>query len=256
MTDSTVIRVAYSDRSGSGSIAIEQESWGDKIGKVTKLDLINTLSNDILGTVTSTDIDCGTDDDGSSYCCVVYAYPSPPDLLFNMGITSGSLDQPRREEVEVTELISFKLTSEENSRYPTEEILSFTWGDFILDGNGSTIQAPEVTLDGDFIILSSPVYAVATITYKTVRYVYTAKVVARDDSDVNVFQSVVYATWDGGVELESLGAPPNAEESYSSQTTCEGNTNLIVDPDEPEDDNTPKVKGENETVYLDYCKDF
>jgi len=92
-------------------------------------------------------------------------------------------------------------------------------------------------------------------------FAFTVTVPAREEATLNVFQSCVYAWWNGGVTLLVLDPPPNAEENYYEERDCTGvstggGSTTINDDEEEEEDKEPKAKAVDKTINLNYCRDF
>ena len=237
----------------SGSILLEQQPWDKTLGLVTRLDIVQALEKqffDASGAV----VDCGMDSDGSGFTALVFAYPSPDDLPFETGITHGFAGSPMRFEFTMTEQLSFSLDTEQTVKYPVKRFISAAWVDKVYAVDGSILDHPEIVNDGQKIIIGEKVYGTATVRYTTVRYAFSVRITARDTVPENVFQSVFYAWWNGGIELLTVDSPANAEDGYVNQVNCSGGS-LSMGPDDP-DDETPTVDPKNKEIVLNYCEDF
>ncbi len=242
--------------SGDSFVMLEQQSWDPKIGKVTRLDLIKALENSVLGSSNSLSVDCGVDFDGQSYTTIVYAYPSPADLRFKVGLTNGEFTAPTVVELTVREAVSFALETEQSLTYPVRRFVAAEWAADVWNEAGSVVARPAITRDGQTMSVPEPIYGTAYVEYTTVRYVYSANIPARSDDPENVFQSIFYAWWDGGIELLKLSAPDGAESSYSSQMNCWGER-VLINPDDEDDPAAPSmVPTRNKEITLNYCDDF
>lgn len=262
MTASATIRIAYAnDRHSSGSLLLKQEEWG-KLGRTTMLDLVKALEAQVLGGGSAPLIDCGINADGgvTSYSCAVYAYPVPADLAFNIGITNGTISGPIVQPITVRETVSFSLSDSETLSLPVNEDSDVTlqWNSAELwNEYGEAIQPPTISHAGGTIVAGQRVYGDAIATYHSFRQVYTVTVPAREDSIENVFSSTVYAWWDGGIELLTLSAPPNAEDNYRENTNCFGGSDLIINDTTDDPTRPPTVpSGGEKVISLNYCEDF
>ena len=235
-------------------LIIEQEPWAKGVGKVTRLDLVRALESVIFAEESEVEIDCGLDDGGSSYTTLVYVYPSPESLAFNVGLTNGTLSEPTLVELQVKEAVDFSLTDQGELTYPVKNVISSAWAADVWDAAGSVVSASPPVVDGQTAEVDEVIYGTAYIEYTTLRYVYAVQVFARDEDPENVFQSVFYAWWNGGIEMLEIDAPDGAEHSYTYDVRCDGGSNVIIDPDDDED--PPRAVPVNKTITLDYCDNF
>ena len=130
----------------------------------------------------------------------MFVYPLDPDLVYNIGVTYGTLGDAVIQELEVSEVIKFNLDAKANSRYPVQELVSSSWYPNLWDNEGNKISEPAFTRNGKFEFdVGSEIYGALKIVYKTVRHTRYLKVKAREDVVENYYSSVAWTRWDGGV---------------------------------------------------------
>ena len=229
-------------------LILKQSDYPEGTGYATKLDIVTAIS-DALYTATLGYIDCGIDN--GSFTTTMFAYPSSEELQFFVGSTHGSIGDGVHQNITVKETISFKLSSEESVKYPVKEIVDVSWNGEIFDGNGKTTSAPSLSFSDRDIVADKVVYAQAIITYKTFRVAYSVTITPREDSVENVYQSVFYAVFDGGVTMEEVEPPPGAEDDYANGTTCGWRSEVNIDG--PSGLPVPYVDQKDRTIHVDYC---
>ncbi len=230
-------------------LILEQAPWAGGVGVVTKLDLVHALSSALYGDPEN-EIDCGMD--GDCYLSGLFVYPFNPSLSYQIGITHGELGESITQDVEVRELVSFKLDTEATVKYPIQQLISAEWGAETWDSEGGVTSDPSIFVDGQQVVLSKKVYGTVIVIYKTIRHARTLRVPPREESVENVFDSYAWARWDGGVEMEKLDPPENAEEAYFSESNCiwGGRWGDVIPPDDPGE---PYGDGYGEDYDIDYC---
>lgn len=235
----------------TGYVQLEQEEWSAGAGYVTRLDLVQALAEYLLDEE-GADVDCGVVDD----CMTVniFAYPSQPGLSFDLGATHGTLGAAMRSVVEVREAIAFSLDDAKSVSYPLHGLVGAEWATDVWGEGGEIVSSPAITVSGGEVQVAAPVYGTVYVTYTAVRYTYALTVPAREDSKGNVYQSVVWCRWNGGVKLLVVDAPDTAEENYEDGVICSG-SNVSIDPD-PDDQSPPVVYGKDSTETLDYCDNY
>ena len=242
------ISITFSNQASEGVI-IEQERWAGQ-GVVTKLDLVKAISNSVYASEDEVSSDCGLLD--GAYASTLYVYPYDRNLVFQIGITWGTLGGGQFSEVEVTENVSFSLTNSKSVTYPIQELISTEfindpWGD-----EGQVLDVPTVTVDGQDVTLTEYVYGTVKIVYKTVRYSYTLTIPPREDTVDTAYESVGYVWWDGGVEMKELEPPIGAEYDYATEAKCWSRGQLHMEPDTSPPP-LPSGDSNSEYITIDYC---
>jgi len=236
---------------GGGYVILEQAPYEPGVGYTTKLDLVEAVSNALYSTG-GRSIECGLDPDDWSMKTHVYAYPSSNTLSFFTGVTHGSVGGGVHETITVKEVLSFRLSDRSTLRYPPLGISSRQWQGDVYDGDGKRVAPPALTLDGRSMFASAVVYGQVLLTYRTFRRNYRVTIIPREDSVENVYQSVFYAVWPGGVAMEKIDPPPGAEEDYANGSNCGWRT--IVSTNGPDDKKKPPIlDSEDKDFHVDYC---
>lgn len=232
-------------------LLLEQQPWDPTTGLVTRLDLVQALSARLFDTTQAT-VDCGLD--GSGFDATVFVYPYDPALVYEIGVTHGALDSPSRVDLEVREAVSFSLDTGQGLKYPLQQLIGWEWAGEVWSESGVVIPAPAVTVDGQEVKVAEKIYGTLYVRYRTLRYVYNLRIEARESSPENVFSSVVWARWSGGVRLLIIDRPKNAEENYQNSTDCRGGSIVIIEPGP--DDPPPVADPVNRTITKNYCEDY
>lgn len=232
-------------------LIVEQRPWPDATGKVTRLTLIGAIAARLYGSDTP-EVDCGVDVDGFNTAVYVYAWDQ--DLAYDCGLTHGTMQPVMREEVEIREAVSFTLTTEAALKYPLRSLVSVEWLDDVWDGNGAVLARPSLSVDDNNVVSSQPIYGSAEVVYTVLRDTYPIHIFPRGDAAANVFQSVFWAAWDGGVKLCEIDSPPGAEEDYAADKDCRGGIIILITP--ADDPDLPPEPTRDREITLDYCEDF
>ncbi len=245
-----------------GSVQLEQKPWDHSIGIVTMLDVIEALAGVILDDGSEAFVDCGMAGDNSRFEAIIYAYPSPSNLTYNVGMTNGVFAKAGRGVVSVTETKAFSLSTEASMGYPVHHFVSARWVGAVYTEDGSIATSPGWTVDGQKVTIDQAVYGTLELKYAAMRDVFKVTVTARQTAPENIFQSVLYAHWDGGVRLLNVSAPENAEDGYLTNIDCSGNGDgdgysgglIVISPDP--DPSVPTPDPKNKEITLNYCEDF
>lgn len=249
---SLVVNFAIQDTDvAESSVLLEQEAYDPNVGNITQLDLVEKLA-EILYDADEPDVDCGVDYNSELYTNIL-AYPYPKDLNFDTGITYGDIEEIIWSEVSVTDYISYELTTSSEAEYPIHEFISAEWIQPVFDGLGEVVAPPTdgITVSNRTIDISEPVYGILKVNYLTARRIHLIHIDPREDAIENVYQSWLYARWEGGVELTEIDAPDNAEENYLNNSTCEGGDSVIFEPPDPP--GVPIARPVNHSYTIDYC---
>lgn len=233
----------------ASSVILKQESWNSNGNITTRMDVLNSISDFIFNT-DNFESSCEMLEE-NEYNSIVYAYPNPDTLSFNVGLTHGVHAEGVMElaTIESLELVSFDISIELD--YPLHSDFVLEWITDCYDKNGSLVSKPTYAIVGNSIVFSKEVYGSIRITYVSKRFIYALNVPAREEATENYFQSVFYAYWDGGVVMLKLTAPKDADEDYKLDVSCKGGSIVIVE-DDPQ---LPPVEGfpVHDSVSVDYC---
>ena len=199
---------------GAGFSNVLLEQYIGKTEPVTKLDLVNEIAARIYGGA-GANIDCGIIN--GAFWTRVFAYPDPATLSYRIGITRGQLYDLVIETIEVVENLSFMLTKEVQATYPVLQLIAKEpvgpcWG-----ADGGVISLPKITVSGNKFLVPEPIYGTVRVTYTTVRHVRRVIIPAKDGYIEEPYQSLVWASWDGGVRLLTLKVP---KKTHPSDANC------------------------------------
>jgi hypothetical protein len=244
------------------SLASEKSTFNDCIdvlrqeeytgGYVTKSDIIEALEAQLFGSGTSDSIECNTTDDGG-YETAVNVYPAGSDVG-EVGLTNGTLGAPVLEEITTTEDVKFSLTTEQNTEFPIDTLISYEWGSDTWDSEGAVVTpSPDITVSNSTITVSEAVYGTVSITYKTLRYVRKATVSPIEDAYGNALETVAWAIKECGVEILVLSPPNNAQQDLVNGVNCYGGVGSSVDFVSSDDDSRPVADAKDQEVLIDYC---
>lgn len=244
-------RIPYRRESVSpqAALILEQQPWDAMVGHVSRLDLVREIWRTTYDDDEGAEVDCGLVD--GCFDTLILAWPSPPTLAFRLGVTHGTLGEPRVVEVTVRELVSFSLTRTAQARYPIQALVSASWLAECYDADGNEVAAPTITVDGQQLQLPGALYGTAELRYLAICHQYGLNVPPREESVENVYQAVVWGQYDGGVELLEVDPPDGAEEDYHDEWDCRTRGKLQLPPDDQPE--PPTTDGEDHTVYIDYC---
>ncbi len=254
--------IGFSRSAIGGDLVMEQKEWADGTGIVKKKDiaaLMRHYSSMMVSTpgtiiIPPPVIWCGLEDDGT-YESIVYVYPQTDGLMF--GITNGSALGGMVETVRKKEQKQLSLNTESSTEYPIENLISFKWIGDTYNSEGNTLTKPEYTLVGSVFEFDTSVYGTFEVEYETTRNIYSIAVPPRDSVE-NIYDSLFYVHWEGGVKMLTLTPPPNAERTYLTSLENDGviscgfiDFSLFppCDSPAPPDD----VEGEDLTDSVDYC---
>lgn len=256
------LSVALANRAGAGprpALILDQEQWDGDIGLVTRAGMMNFLGMMLFGGGDDGEDEwnpsarCGLD--GNLMQVVVYAYPSPVSLSFNIAATRGVLSAGEIEEPYRLEMVQVNMQKEIRTEYPATEILVVAERGSLYDGDGTIVPMPHYRVGADGVIeLAGAVYGTIGVLYRTYRYKYTLDVSGRDPAITpeNLLSSVVYAWWDGDGEWLEIEPAPGAEEMVQDGRDCGwgGKTTGQV-PDKPV--SRPVAAGANRSIGIEYC---
>lgn len=237
----------------SDGLILEQEDWDPGVGYITKLQLVNFLDARFYG---GTDYNVECDIEDGSFLTVINAYPYQPSLAYSIGVTHGQFQEYKVSSPEEQEIVTFSQTSTTLARYPVHSFLDYEWQGKVWDPYGNEITPPTLNILSDNITFDcgTPVVGTVKVVYKTLKHSRLLRVTAREDEVENVYSSVVWANWHGGVELLVVAAPNGAEDDYSNDEDCSDRTfpTVEITPPDPSD-SIPDAGPVFETTEIDYC---
>lgn len=237
----------------SSYVKLEQVDIEFGKGIITKTKLMEGMSYSMFGGYPPAG-DCGLEAEGGDvfFTAGIHAYYHPAGLAFTVGLTHGSLMGGMHRSLKLEERVQFKLTSSAQVRYGINHLVSIKWEGDTWDKYGKIVNNPKLVLEGNDLLATQPLYGVAVVTYYTLRAEYSAKITARKDVPENLFESVAYARWNGGVDMESVDAPTGASEDTLNGIQCynrTGSTSVTGN----DDDDVPVGSPKDITCDVDYC---
>lgn len=240
-----------------GGLRLEQQGWGQNVGKVSSLTIVRELAAS-FGVYTPPSIDCGLGG-GGEYVCDLYVYLFDRFLNYQLGITHGTITGFKVEEVEVEENIDFSLNSTATMNYTPVGGVTLEWVDEDVWGEGGSYASkPSLSANGDVITSGDPVYGSVLAKYKTFRHVRQIKIPPRMNAVDNIFASWAWARWDGGETKIELNPPPGASQNYQAGMLCDGTGStyggsVTIDPGGDGGDDPPKAIPSDKTIDIEYC---
>ncbi len=232
------------------ALIMEQLSRKDDTGKITRLDITETISSILYGTEEAK-YDCGVLDGEDSTAVLVF--PFEPSLAYDIGVTHGDLGGSIIAEITIVELIQFSLDLVKNSTYPIQSLESIEWYGDVFDEEGSVIDGPDISVGKKIeITVSEKVYGTSKIEYKTTRHYHPVLIKARSSAE-NVYESTAWARWDGGVRLLTLASPNGAEEDYQNGTFCWDRSIADIVPLEEPPLLPPAAEPNSRRINIEYC---
>jgi len=233
----------------SAYVLLEQEPWDAYVGMLTKGGLLAYLRSLLYGE---------TDEEQEKGNCgllngiaetVVYAYPYPASLAYAIGISHGDLGPREKTVSEYAEVIQVQNVTDPQLKYPTDRIISAEWlSAFKL--SGETASRPTISTSGGRIRLSAPCYGSLFVRYEVVRHIYSVTVEPRPDATENLYESFIYATWNGGNEYLKFEPPADAESGGGRCNTGGGESDI-----QPSDDcEPPSASPADIHQDYDYCR--
>jgi hypothetical protein len=193
-------------------IMLEQETYINYVGYVTKAAAVRHLANLIYQKHNDVQVNCGVT--AGRLGIGINAYPYFPDLNYRLLCSYGTLSDPTILEVEKKETVQLHLETEVNVRYPVLAILSAEWLNSAYDANMEMIPQPAILIGDDVKSVRSaiPCYGSVEVTYTTVVHCYALDIVARERLE-DKYSSVVYAVYDGGLVWLETTSPTGADDT-------------------------------------------
>jgi len=249
------VAILFANKRYSGDtedyVLLYQEPYDPGVGVTTTVDLVKGLSDALYGTDSSSfDVDCGIDEDWG-FNTGLYAYPSSPKLSFNVGLTHGYLAQGTIAYITVQEMVQFRLSATGTLKFPAVSIKKMSWYGDVYDIDGKNISGPKLIASGRVLSSDDVVYGTALVAYTVYRVLYGIRITPREDSVENVYQSVAYARWNGGVVMREIDAPTGADDDYSKDVNCGWRSITNISPEDPSD--PPIVDTKDQEIFIDYC---
>lgn len=246
-----------------GSLLIEQEAWSPYVAKLTKGGAVAYLQALLFGEPEDAPpSNCGIGPDGR-ITAEVYTYPDPPDLLYRVAATHGSVGLGAVEDLKYTEVVQVQGERTPALRYPTRSITSAEWVRDAYTRLGVTVPVnPVFIADGRVTLDAAGLYGTMLVTYQVRRRRHTVTIPPRTDDPDNRFKSFVYAIWDGGNAVAEFKLPADAEDSQTSAAGGRCNTDYlsalgngygIAGLQIADDDDPPVAKPEDINYTIDYC---
>jgi hypothetical protein len=233
-------------RDTSAFVLLEQEAWDPYINYLTKAGVIGYL-NARLFQAPALPAACSSAD--GSYSKTVFAYPSPANLPYRIGVAVGVISERSMSILDYAEAIQCDLQTELTPKYPVLEIVRWEWVGDAYDRDGGVIAKPAVRISGKVLALDQPVYGTVLVVYKVVQHRYTVSISPRPGALENRLTAFAWAVWSGGNAVLEVKAPDGAEEGI-----CQGSINTSSAHLEDRPPGVPdSVPPEDETHAIDYC---
>lgn len=245
------------------ALIIEQRPWPANTGILTNGGMVRHIIEALYGQIVPEDedtgsspVNCGLDNLGR-IVSEVWVYPYTSGLWYQLQLSHGTLDleEMKVEPVRQVEVLNFKPGSSTlQTKYPVRAIESVRWLGEQHDADLNPIEPPDLSVTGVMEITTSvPVYGAASVIYQTERHVYPIIIPPREDAPENLYSSVAYAVYTGGLVWEPMTPPPGAEEyqGYGENGCGYGSTSF------PDDDDPPPAVPDNaqadREIIVDWC---
>jgi hypothetical protein len=230
-------------------LMIEQEEWGKNTGVVTTAEMMRYVSAWVYNQLYRASTDCGVVD--GQLTCTINIYPRMPQLVYQLHTSWGNLSGPRGGMTTVEEILNFTLTTEERPRYPVHSISAAHWLAECYDVSGAVVTPPALTIDGDAIVITEPVYGSVQVRYRTERYSHTLSIPRREDALEEFFSAAVYALYSGGLTWIEIDLPNSFDEANATERCGLSGSGSVT---WPEDDPRPIADNPyRRKTVVDYC---
>lgn len=248
---SSAITIPYSIAAAAQGdlLVIEQEEWSKNIGVVTKFELLRYISSRVYDRPYISSTACGVSE--GSLSCLVNVYPRRGGIVYRLHTSWGAVSEARGGLVDVEEIINFTLSTEEKVKYPCRSVKEVYWLAECYSSDGAEVDGPEITVSGDSLTVSSPVYGSAQIKYQTEKYTYTLTIPKREAALEEFFSAVIYALYVGGIVWEEIKLPDNFDENTAAERCGLSGSGTVTWPDED-----PRSIADNpyrRHTIVDYC---
>jgi hypothetical protein len=231
-------------------LILEQEPWRAASGYITLANMVREVAATLYGedALGATQVNC--DRDGLNVYADIYAYPRDVFVQYQILTSHGHLAGGAIQTPLMDEILQFQLDTEQQVKYPVQEIASLTWLT-AYDQDGNPLVAPDVLVVGRTVTSSAPVYGSLRIRYTTRRYMHTLTMAPRPDAEENWYSAVIMGLpADGEPVFLTFEPPPTAEELYSRDEECGGGGGSVLD--DPERGGNPVSQGTLVQIY-NYC---
>lgn len=246
-------------------LIIEQEPWGEDVGKTTFLQGLTGIAAVVYGRLY---YEKNCQGDANGFDMKVYVYPSSVSMSYQFHISHGEYTPAGSEIIVRDEMIQCGFEDSAEINYPRSStaLPSLQWLGPCYDNTGTIVSRPTITMEGRTILFSKKVYGSLRVRYSVYRVTYNVRVEERDDSIENNFQSVVYCNWDGGIKWLNIDPPSGYDydkgdcgngfygyyDEYGNwvwATSLPGSTE--IDPDD--EDEIPVAPERDRKIVKDYC---
>lgn len=237
------VSFSIDNKTNKDFVLLETEPWEPYKGFLTKAGVVG-LFNKILFEDKEVEPNCNSN--GLFYTNKLYAYPSRPDLVYNIGWVSATGGERIIKTLVFTEAVQCNFELEINLKYPVISIESANWLGGSYGSEGEFVTNPEITISETGITLSKKVYGTLIVKYKVCQHTYSFSVNKRTGIE-NLFTAFAYAVWEGGNTYVEL-LPPSELEDGARCNTYGGSGNFTSDDPRPD-----SVPPEDEYIKIDYC---
>lgn len=236
-------------------LIIEQLEWEDSTGKIKMSDFYNFTYSVLRSESYESPVSCGLDSGGN---CVstIYVYPKILGLSYKLHASYGDLSSRSVDSYDHQEIINFNIANVGTLQYSPSGNVSYSWVGSVYDNAGNVRSAPSVVIDESGVItLPEKVYGSLKIECVVQRHKYLLTVAPRSEG-TDLFGSVVYGLYTGGISWLELTNPPDLDDIADGSYTCGGMSYDMsddeLDPNSPEEppEDAPEV---NRRIVYDYC---
>lgn len=241
------------ENGGEPELIIEQQEWSkNNSDGPSKAEMLKMIKAALYGGEYSPPTDCAVVD--GKLTCIIYVYPTVPEMAYQFFTSYGTLSSRATAMLTVTETIEFKLSDRESTEHPAVKIISAQWQWNCFDKDGNQVNRPEISIDGEDIVLSHAVYGTVEVVYQVERHQYTLTVPKREGSIANSFSAVVYGIYDGGISWHEIDLPDGIAEYEDDEALCgwgRGGSGSVIDNDD--EDNSPVDSNHSRVTKVNYC---
>lgn len=210
VTNSLSISLQSGDQSQRDYVLIEQEEWGEDVGRTSTSQGVLAIGSMVFGGALPLP-NCGGFD---GFDAPVYVYPSRKDLQFKFAVSHGNpplFGKGIVQEVTREEIVTCSLQSSVETNYPVQKMKSMDWIGPCYDSAGNVVAYPNITQNGGFLNFSAKVLGSLRVRYEVYRVLFTVRIEKREYSIENNFESVAYVVWEGGITDKDIAVPSGYE---------------------------------------------